>query len=428
MKKWTFPEEFLHFVWRTKRFEIAGLRTTSGQPLQVLEFGQYNSDSGPDFREARIRLEETLWAGHVEMHIRASDWIAHRHHLDPAYENVILHVVWEEDMPLFRSNGERLPTLELEGKVAPSIWQVYQDLRFQSAWPACRFHFHNAPSIVVQGWIERLMVERLEQKTQMLEPLLAGLQNDWESLLYQQIARGMGLAVNADPMEQLARLAPVQLLWKYRDQPLLVEAFLFGQAGMLERRFGDDYPVQLQEQYRFLRKKHGLRPMNGAVWKFSRLRPAAFPTIRIAQLASLVCQSPRWFGDLIHTGEWKAIKYFFQQLAVSWYWHEHYHFDKPSVPHLCQIGDDTVALVVINAISPVSFLYGVKNGDARYRSQAVAFLENLPPESNRIIREWKSMGVKAASAGQSQALLHWRKHYCEPKKCLDCAVGSAILK
>lgn len=183
----------------------------------------------------------------------------------------------------------------------------------------------------------------------------------------------------------------------------------------------------MKEQYSFLWKKHKLL-LNGAAWKFSRLRPAAFPTIRIAQLATLVCQSPRWFGDLIHTGEWDAIKYFFQQLAVPWYWHSHYQFDKISVPHLCQIGDDTIALIVINAISPVSFLYGIKNAASRYQAQALAFLENLPPESNRLIREWKTMGVQPASAGESQALLHWRKHYCEVKKCLDCAVGCAILK
>ncbi|MBK6622759.1 MAG: DUF2851 family protein [Saprospirales bacterium] len=428
MKKWTFPEEFLHFVWRSKRFEMTSLCTTLGQPLQIVHFGQYNSDAGPDFREARIRVDDTLWVGNVEIHIRASDWTAHRHHLDPAYDNVILHVVWEEDLPLFRSNGERLPTLELEGRVAPSIWQVYQDLRYQSAWPACRFHFHDAPAVVVQSWIERLMVERLEQKTKILEPLLAELQNDWESLLYRQIARSMGLAVNADPMEHLARLSPIQLLWKYRDQQTLVEAFLFGQAGMLERGFEDEYPKELKEHYRFLCKKHGLQPMNPSAWKFSRLRPAAFPTVRIAQLAALVCQSPRWFGELIHTGEWSSIQYFFHQLAVSWYWHSHYQFDKLSVPHLCQIGDDTIELVVINALSPVSFLYGAKNSATRFQTQALAFLENLPPESNRIIREWKALGVQPASAGQSQALLHWRKNYCDPKKCLECAVGGAILK
>ncbi|MBK7406667.1 MAG: DUF2851 family protein [Saprospirales bacterium] len=428
MKKWTFPEEFLHFVWRTKRFNLDGLRTTIGHPVQMLHFGQHNSDAGPDFLHARIHIDDTLWVGNVEIHIRASDWLVHQHHLDPAYDNVILHVVWEEDTPLQRANGERIPTLELEGRIAPSIWQVYQDLRYQTNWLACQFHFNEVESVVVQGWIERLMVERLEHKTQQLEPLLKDMQHDWETLLYQQIARGLGLVVNAEPMEQLARLAPIQLLWKYRDQPELVEAFLFGQAGMLERSFEDEYPRKLQDHYRFLQNKHRLTPMTGAAWKFSRLRPAAFPTVRIAQLAALVCHSPRWFSELIQSASEDTIRYFFQQLAPSWYWHVHYLFDKPAVPHPCQIGDDTIALITINALAPLTFLFGTLNGQSRYREQALALLERIPPESNRIIREWKGIGVQPASAGQSQALLHWRKTYCEPKRCLECAVGCAVLK
>ncbi|MCB9283135.1 MAG: DUF2851 family protein [Lewinellaceae bacterium] len=428
MRKWTFPEEFLHFVWRTKRFDLDALRTTMGHPVRIHDFGRHNSDAGPDFLHTRIQIDDTLWAGNVEIHIRASDWLAHQHHLDPAYDNVILHVVWEEDTPLQRANGERIPTLELEGRIAPSIWQSYQDLRYQTNWLACRFHFNGVEPLIVQGWIERLMVERLEHKTQQLEPLLKGIQNDWETLLYRQIARGLGLVVNAGPMEHLAQLAPIQLLWKYRDQPELVEAFLFGQAGMLERHFEEEYPQLLQTHYRFLQNKHNLRPMNASAWKFSRLRPAAFPTIRIAQLAALVCQSPRWFSDLIHPAREEAIRHFFQQLATSWYWHTHYQFDKPAVPHLCQIGHDTVDLLMINAISPITFLYGTLKSESRYREQALALLEHLPPESNRVVREWKNMGVQPASAGQSQALLYWRKQYCEPKRCLECAVGCAVLK
>lgn len=428
MKKWYFPEEFLHFVWRTKRFDMSELSATTGEALQIVDFGQYNSDAGPDFLQARIWIGDTLWVGNVEIHIRASDWLMHMHHFDPAYDNVVLHVVWEDDMPLFRNSGERIPTLELEGRVAPSIWQIYQDLRFQTDWLACRFHFHNASPLALQSWIERLMVERLEEKTRQIEPLLERMQNDWEALLYQQIARCLGLVVNPGPMERLARIAPIQLLWKYRDQPTLVEALLFGQAGMLEREFEDAYPRELQVHYRFLKEKHGLDPMDAVSWKFSRLRPASFPTLRIAQLAALVCRSPRWFGELIHHSGWAEVQAFFQQAEVSWYWQTHYLFDKPAAPHGGQIGDDTIALVVVNALSPVSFLYGMRKSEARYREQALVLLEQLPPESNRIIREWKAMGVQPASAGQSQALIHWRKNYCELKQCLSCGVGCDILR
>jgi hypothetical protein len=427
MRKWTFPEEFLHFVWRAKRFNMEALRGSLGEALQILDFGRRNADAGPDFLHARIRIDDTLWVGNVEIHIKSSDWLAHRHQHDPAYDNVILHVVWEDDIPLFRANGERIPTLELEGRIAPSIWQVYQDLRYQSAWPACRFHFHEAPPLVVQNWIERMMVERLEEKTEQLAPLLRDLQNDWEGLLYRQIARCLGLVVNAEPMEQLARMAPIQTLWKYRDQPILAEAFLFGQSGMLERAFEDEYPRELKSHYRFLQKKHQLTPMNAATWKFSRLRPAAFPTLRIAQLSALVCQSPRWFGDLIHTADWEAVRQFFRDLNVSWYWKEHYLFDKPAATHPGQLGEEAVELIAINALSPIAFLYGVKTGSAPHRERALAWLERLPPESNRIIRDWKGLGVHPEAAGQSQALLHWRKNYCDPKRCLDCAVGVAFL-
>jgi hypothetical protein len=428
MKKWSFPEEFLHFVWRTKRFNLDGLTTTEGESVQIVEFGQYNSDAGPDFLHARIRIGETLWAGNVEIHIRSSDWERHFHHFDPAYDNVVLHVVWEDDLPLIRNTGEQMPTLELEGRVPPSIWQIYQDLRYQTGWLACRFHFHSAQPLVVQHWIERLMVERLEHKVRALAPQLEELRGDWEQLLFIRLARSLGLVVNGDAMEELARRSPIQLLWKYRDQPLLVEAFLFGQAGLLESAFEDNYPQELKAQYRFLQTKHGLQPMQAVAWKFSRLRPASFPTIRIAQLAALVCQSPRWFGELIHEGDWTVVQAFFQKVAVSWYWQTHYVFDKAAAPHQGQIGEDTIALIVINALSPVSFLYGLRKDASRYRSKALQLLENLPPESNRIVRDWKGEGVRPLSAGQSQALLHWRKEYCEVKRCLECGVGCAILK
>lgn len=428
MKKWYFPEEFLHFAWRTKRFDLTDLVTTGGEPVQIIDFGQYNSDAGPDFQQARIWIGDTLWAGNVEIHIRSSDWLNHFHHFDPAYDNVVLHVVWEDDMPLLRNTGERMPTLELEGRIAPSIWQIYQDLRFQSDWLACRFHFQHAGPVVVQSWIDRMMVERLEEKTRLLEPLLEETQNDWEGLLFRQIARSLGLVVNADPMERLARISPIQLLWKYRDQPTMVEAFLFGQAGMLDRTFEEHYPQALQNHYRFLREKHDLTPMEPVMWKFSRLRPAAFPTLRIAQLAALVCRSPRWFGELIHQNNWQVVQDFFQQAPVSWYWKDRYLFDKPAAPHGGQIGNETIALVVINAISPISFLYGMRKSASQYREKALALLEKLPPESNRIIREWKTMGVKPANAAESQALLYWRNNYCELKQCLSCGVGCAILK
>ena len=420
-------ESFLHFLWRWRRFEAHNLTTTQGQPLDILHPGEWNTHAGPDFFNARLRIGPTVWAGNVEIHRLASEWVAHRHSDDGAYDNVVLHVVLEEDQPVVRPSGERIPCLELKGRIPPRILETYQRLEHERAWIPCQTFFKNIPGIIRLNWLDRLLVERLEQKTAAIAEALRTTENHWEEAFYRLLARNFGLKVNAEPFEALARSLPLPILARHKNDPLQIEALLFGQAGLLEEPFHDEHPAALAREYRFLRHKYGLVPLSGSQWKFLRLRPANFPTVRLAQFAALVHQSAHLFSKILEAGTLREMEHLFN-VQPGGYWSAHFQFDKPSVQRAKNPGRDFVHLLVINTIAPFLFYYGkIKNLEA-LQKRALSLLEELPPESNTILDGWADLGVPARNAFQTQALIHLKTRYCDARRCLECAVGNAILK
>jgi len=419
-------EDFLYYLWRTKRFDLNELKTTSGDEITIQNGGELNHDAGPDFLNARIKIGDTLWAGNVEMHLKSSDWISHKHHQDPAYDNVILHVVLEEDQTIVRNCGEQISCLELRKRVPPKISKIYNKLLQNGHWIPCQHLIHKVPEITRNLWLDRLLVERLEIKISEMEKSLALNQNNWEETFYQFLARNFGMKINAEPFEQLAKSIPLITLSRHKSNLLKLEALLFGQAGLLERDFNDNYPKKLQKEYQFLKQKYQLQAINGVSWKLLRLRPANFPTIRIAQFATLIHQSVHLFSKILVAKNAKEIENMFD-VKISNYWQTHYVFDKPSIKRNKSFGKTAVHLLIINTIAPFLFLYGKKKGDERYKEKALQLLEELKPEKNNIMDKWKSLGFEATSAYQSQALLHLKNNYCKAKKCMSCAIGNAVL-
>lgn len=420
-------ESFLHFLWRWRRFDAQTLRTTDGQSLEILHPGEWNGHAGPDFFNARVRIGDTIWAGNVEMHLRASEWMLHRHSTDAAYNNVVLHVVLEEDQPVARASGERIPCLELKGRIPPKILENYQRLEHERAWIPCRQFFKDIPGIVRLNWLDRLLVERLEQKTAAVAEMLAATGNHWEEAFYRLLARNFGLKVNAEPFETLARSLPLLILAKHKNDVKQTEALLFGQAGMLDGAFKDEWPKALAQEYRFLKHKYDLMPMAFSQWKFLRLRPANFPTVRLAQFVALVHQSAHLFSKILEAKNLRELENLFD-VQPGEYWLTHFQFDKPSVRRPKNTGRDFVHLLIINTIAPFLFHYGKMRELEAFQKRALSLLEELPPEANAIVDGWAELGVQARHAYQTQALIHLKTRYCDAKRCLECAMGNAILK
>ena len=427
LPQWLMKEEFLHYLWQLQHFDRRQLKTTKGESIEILQTGIHNSDSGPDFHNARLRIGNTIWAGNVELHVHASEWIAHKHQSDNAYDNVILHVVYEEDQVIFRKSGERIPCLELKKRIPSKISGKYMRLLRNRSWIPCQNLFSTVPAIKQAIWLDRLLVERLEQQTQSIAISLEQNKGDWESTFYQYLARSFGLRINTTPFELLARSLPFKVLLKHKNKLIQIEALLFGQAGLLNDPFEDDYPNRLKKEYTFLQTKYKLKPILSHSWKYSRLRPANFPTIRIAQFAAMIYQTSYLFSKILAVKKVKEVENAFD-IKLSNYWLTHYRFDKLSTRRNKRLGKSHIHLLIINTIGPFLFLYGKKKGDERFQEQALQLLEELKPEQNHIIDAWKQLGLKPDSAYQTQALLQLKKAYCNPKRCLQCAIGNEILK
>jgi hypothetical protein len=420
-------EDFLHFVWRLRRFRLRELKTTTGQALEVIHPGQHNHHAGPDFLDARIRIDDTLWAGNVEMHLRSSEWHAHKHQDDPNYNNVILHVVLEEDVIIRHQDGERIPCLDLRNYLPVGLAKQYLRLLHSEQWVPCQQQLYTVPEITFNLWLDRLLVERLEERTLALEERLNRNGGDWEETFYQSLAWGFGLKVNADPFLMLAESLPLKTLLRHKNSLSQMEALLFGQAGLLEEDFTDEYPRQLQKEYQFLKQKYQLQPLSANHWKFMRMRPANFPSVRIAQWATLLFRTGQLFSKMLVAQNLREIENAFV-VELSNYWQTHFRFDKTSKKSSKTLGKARIHLLVINIIAPFIFLYGKKRGADIYQERALSLLEAVPAESNHILAEWKALGIAAKQAGQSQALLQLKNSYCNEKRCLDCAIGCSILK
>jgi hypothetical protein len=421
-------EKLLHFIWKYGLFDRHELLTSLGEKIEIVNKGNYNTDSGADFQNAKIRIGDTLWVGNIEIHIQSSDWFLHKHENDAAYNNVILHVVYEKKgKPVIHKSGEEMPTLELKSRLKPEMLSRYDQISKRKDWIPCAAFFQAANSSVVNSFLERLLIERLQAKVDAINKLLAESENDWENVMFLMIARYFGAGINKEQFFQLAKSLPVKVWAKHQYDRLQIEALLFGQAGFLHDKWSDEYPNQLRKEYNYLRRLHQLEPMEKHVWKFLRLRPSNFPTVRLAQLGGLMSKEVKFFSQLLESKSIKSIHRFFDT-NVSAYWDTHYQFDKPSENTNTHIGSGMKNVLLINAVAPVLFAYGKYKGQEDYCDRALSLLETCQPEGNSIIAGWASMNLKAENAAESQSLLQLKNEYCDKFRCLDCAIGHNILK
>ncbi|MEE4175881.1 MAG: DUF2851 family protein [Bacteroides sp.] len=420
-------EEFISYLWKNKLLFPETLFTISGEPVYIQHPGQENHDAGPDFFAARIRIGPTLWVGNVEIHIRSSHWHLHGHQDDPAYDNIILHLVYEHDQEIRSSKGEVFQVLEVRDYFDPRLLKNYERLQASKAWVPCEKQIQGVAGLVWNNWLNRLLVERLEMKSEEVLHFLEYFGNDWDQTFFFLLARNFGFKVNASPFGLMAQRTPHNLLARNRDNLTTLEALLFGQASLLSEDLKDIYPRTLLKEYRHQAIKHDLKPIDRGLWKFARLRPLNFPTIRIAQFAMLFHQSGHLFRNLLETRKANDIQ---RQLRVqaSPYWNEHYVFDRKTARKEKPLGKDAINNIIINTLAPVLFIYGRQNMRQDLCDKAMDLLQGTPPENNAIIRNWNSIGVKAQHAADTQALIECKKYYCTPKRCLHCPIGHLILK
>ncbi|HET9747162.1 MAG TPA: DUF2851 family protein [Chitinophagaceae bacterium] len=414
-------ERLLQFIWQFQYFNTSELKTAAGEDLQIIFPGTYNANQGPDFADAKIRIGKTTWAGSVELHIRASDWNRHNHQVDKNYNNVVLHVVWENDFPNYN-----IPVLNLENRIAGSLLQRYEELMNAQGFIACERSISSVRHIILQSWKERLLAERLTRKSLIVHELLEQNNQHWEETFWWLLARNFGVKINAESFESMARSIPVSILAKHKNQIHQLEALLMGQANLLGHRFSDDYAILLQREYEFYKTKYKLRP--GAMTPFFlRMRPGNFPTIRLAQLAMLIHNSEHLFSKITETDSVKDVKNWLN-ITANDYWHYHYRFDEPSSFKRKRLGSAMIDNIVINTVCPVLFAYGHFHKEQKYTDRAIRWLEEVRAESNSITKGFQQLGVENKNARDSQALIELKNQYCTKKKCLDCAIGNALLK
>ena len=414
-------EEFLYYVWENRLIDKT-LRTTEGDSVEVVATGYRNTNSGPDFLEAKIQIGDKLWAGHVEIHVKSSDWKRHGHQTDKAYQNVILHVVYEHDTKV-----NDIPTLELKGHFDETLFANFQRFISSQGWIPCEKSIAQVPVFTRLSWLDRMAVERLEGKSESVNKILETNQFDWEDALYKLLMRYFGLKVNNEAFEYLATILPFKTLLKHADNLLQVEAMLMGCAGFLEDDFTEEYPLLLKREFAVMKAKFSLLTMPAERWKFMRMRPSNFPTIRLAQMAQLIHKNGCLFSKIREAKNAVEVRALLD-VKASEYWETHYRLETTSESKPKHLGDATADILIINAVVPLLFCYGKLHKDESVCETALQFLEETKAEDNAIIRHFAQCGIKTENAMQSQALLHLYYMYCKRKRCLECRLGNVLLK
>lgn len=418
-------ERLLHTVWQYSLYSPLELKTTEGESITIIHPGRYNTDAGPDFLQAKVKVGDTILAGHVEMHVKTSDWDKHGHQHDAAYKNVILHIVYDHDSP---SGPANTPVLCLADYIAPDVLKKYEYLAYTKNTLPCSGRLNEVKDITKYSWLTRLLAERWEEKLGTWKELLDESAGDWSSLLYWRLAANFGFKVNADAFLALAKSLPINILAKHRENLLQIEALLYGQAGMLNEDMDGVYPNALKTEYNYLRKKYKLEPIPAHSWKYMRLRPANFPTIRIAQFAALVHQSVHLFSVIIEKSSVSEIMPLFN-VRAGHYWETHYSFGEATETDTKKrLGKSSIQNIIINTIAPIKFLYASRQSTEVEQEKALKLLDELPAEKNHIIDEWTGNNWPPVNASQSQAQIQLYNNYCSKKRCLDCAIGLSIIK
>ena len=421
-------EMLLHYLWEHRLWEYGTLKTVDGERVEVLDPGLHNQDAGPDFFNAKVKIGEKTWAGNVEIHTKASDWIRHGHQKDTSYDSVILHVVGHSDAILTRPDGNKIPQIELP--YTPEFRARYDSMVCSPSQPPCANELGNLSPLYITDWLSSLGYERLYTKVERINEYLERLNGDWMEVAYVTMARALGFSTNSDPFERLALVTPVHCLLKHRSDPRIVEATLFGQAGFLQVKPSEPEDIlhleELRMDYSFMRAKYDLEPMESSGWKLARMRPPNFPHRRIAALVALVCDGFSFGRRFAHVTDEASARELFN-VNITGYWESRYNFGGRTAVAPRAFSPDTVSSLIINAVVPLLYAYGLYFGSDARMATAIELLQGLRAEHNSVTRVFTDRGIRCDDAFTSQALIHLRRTYCEPRKCLYCRIGHRIL-
>ena len=418
-------EDFLHFIWRYKKFNSSNLRTTNSEAIEILRLGQHNQTAGPDFFNAQVRIDGQLWAGNVEIHVKSSDWYVHNHEKDKAYDNVILHVVWEHDTEIYRKDNTQIPTLALASYAYNGLFQNYKKLMLSKSWINCETHFAEVDDFLMNNWIERLFFERLEHKSEQISDLLKASNNDWEAVLFKMLTKNFGLKVNGDSFLGLANSFEFSIVRKLQNDASDLEALFFGQSDLLNDNYPEPYYLDLQKRYTFLKQKFNINNKRAIPLQFFRLRPANFPTIRLSQLANLYHREKHLFSKLIKLQTKEEIYALFN-VDASVFWETHYTFSASSKISKKRLSRRFIDLLIINTIIPIKFTFAKANGKEN-EEEIIGLIKDLKLESNSITDRFLSLKPLDKTALVSQSLIQLKTEYCDKNKCLQCAIGNSLI-
>ncbi|MFB9055308.1 DUF2851 family protein [Mariniflexile ostreae] len=419
-------EDFLHYIWKHKKFDASSLETTEKETISLVSVGQHNLNSGPDFFNAQLKIDNQLWAGNVEIHVKSSDWFLHNHETDAHYDTVILHVVWEHDSEVFRKDNTAIPVLELKEIVSKQAMEHYKKLFSKGQkWINCEADFADVADFKIKNWLERLYFERLERKSNAIDLLLKNSKNDWEAVLFKMLAKNFGLKVNGEAFLSMANAIDFSVVRKIQSNRTALEALFFGQSHLLEKPVEHGYFQELSNTYSFLSTKFKLSNKDVVPVQFFRLRPPNFPTIRLAHLASFYNEYQNSFSKIMETNTIEAFYEMFA-LSTSSFWESHYTFSKASKPSKKILTHAFVDLLLINTIIPLKFSYAKYQGK-EIDDTIIQLIQQVPSEKNSIIEKFNSLKKVSENALQSQGLLQLKNNYCDYNKCLQCVIGSSLL-
>ena len=428
-------EQLLHYVWKHKLFPLVELKTTDGKPVEVIDPGLHNHNSGPDFFNAKVKISQTLWVGNVEIHDKSSDWFLHGHDKDQAYDNVVLHVTGKPDIEVTNTTGQYIPQMVLE--VPSTIRENYEELLRTDQYPPCYQIIPDLTTLNIHAWMAALQTERLEQKTEAIIRRVKRMNGSWENAYFLTLARNYGFGINGDTFEEWATHIPFSAIAHHRDKLFQIEAVFMGQAGLLDinaiperyqqEALNEGYYAKLRNEYLYLAHKFSLCPMDYKRWKFLRLRPQNFPHIRLSQLANLYYERKTGLSQLVECKDLFSLQSLLST-KVTPYWETHYTFGSISDLNEKNLSPFSMNLLMINTCIPMLFAYGRHSAKEALCNRAFDFLEQLKAENNYIIRLWKECGLTVKNAGDSQALIQLKKEYCDKKECLRCRIGYEYLK
>ena len=420
-------EALLHTIWKYKLLGQNRFVGTKGETIEIVAIGEHNQDSGPDFFSSKVLINDILLVGNVEIHIKTSDWLKHKHQQNKAYDNLVLHVVYEHDAELPQNEQFNVSVVELKHLVNPLLIEQYRQLQLSKQTIPCGRSITTVSDIMWKSWMDRLAISRIEEKTKRIEALFQLCHQNYEDTLYVLLSRNFGFKINTDAFELLGKSVPYSILKKHADQSIQIEALLFGTAGFLDELFEDVYPKLLQNEYEFLKHKYQLIPLKKELWKFSKTRPVNFPTIRLSQLANLIGKQQSLYHLLEKQPSLMELKAFFN-IETTAYWKTHYKFDTEVEESIKPLGESAFHTIVINTIVPFLFFMSERHSNMELKEYAMDLLAQLPAEVNTKTNAFTSLGVKTESALESQAQIQLLDHFCSVKACLQCHIGQALLK